>query len=78
MRVHGVPEETVAVCGYPSLKAAVATVPQIIQLALPIARAELMDEPAMPACVDYFKLDYEYGLPCFSNSLARPKLLPNR
>ncbi|TGQ89287.1 FAD-binding protein [Mesorhizobium sp. M8A.F.Ca.ET.208.01.1.1] len=60
IRVHGVPEETVAaVCGYPSLKAAVDTVTQIIQLGLPIARAELMDEPAMRACVEYFKLDYE-------------------
>ncbi|WP_348631766.1 FAD-linked oxidase C-terminal domain-containing protein, partial [Mesorhizobium sp. M1D.F.Ca.ET.234.01.1.1] len=31
----------------------------MVQLGLPIARAELMDEPAMRTCVDYFKLDYE-------------------
>jgi D-lactate dehydrogenase (cytochrome) len=60
VRLHGIPEEIVAaVCSYPSLKAAVDVVTAVVQSGIPIARAELMDEAAMRAVVDYTKLDYE-------------------
>ena len=45
LRVYGLPEAmSAAVCSFPSLEAAVACVTAVIQLGLPVARAELLDE----------------------------------
>ena len=44
LRLHGIPETILsAVCPFPSLKAAVDSVIQIIQMGIPIARIELLD-----------------------------------
>lgn len=60
VRLHPVPEVVVAaVCSYPDLKAAVQVTTLIVQSGIPIARAELMDDTAMHAFVQYSKLDYE-------------------
>ena len=45
LRVYGLPEAmSAAVCSFPSLEQAVACVTAVIQLGLPVARAELLDE----------------------------------
>jgi D-lactate dehydrogenase (cytochrome) len=60
VKLHGIPEETVAaVCAYPTLQAAVGVVTAVVQSGVLIARAELMDDTAMRAVIDYGKLDYE-------------------
>ena len=50
LRLHGIPEEiSAAVCGFETLKGAVDTVVQSIQLGVPLARVELLDEVQMRA-----------------------------
>ena len=45
LRVYGLPDAmSAAVCSFPSLDQAVACVTSVIQLGLPVARAELLDE----------------------------------
>ena len=45
LRVYGLPEAmSAAVCSFPSVDQAVACVTSVIQLGLPVARAELLDE----------------------------------
>ena len=45
LRVYGLPEAmSAAVCSFPSVEQAVACVTSVIQLGLPVARAELLDE----------------------------------
>ncbi|KAJ7312116.1 hypothetical protein JRQ81_006457 [Phrynocephalus forsythii] len=59
VRLHGIPEATVAaVCGFPSVKAAVDSTVQILQAGIPIARIEFLDEVMMGACNRYSGLSY--------------------
>lgn len=60
LRLYGIPEAiTAAVCAFPTIEAAVSTVIQTIQSAIPIARAELLDDLSMMAINRYSKLDHE-------------------
>jgi D-lactate dehydrogenase (cytochrome) len=57
LRLYGVPEAmTAAVCSFESLSGAVDTVIQTIQLGIPVARIELLDEVQVRACNIYSKL----------------------
>lgn len=59
LRLHSVPQAvTAAVCSFPSLKAAVATAAQTIQLGIPVARVEFLDELEMRAVNAFAKLSY--------------------
>ncbi len=58
LRLHGIPEAiSSATCQFPSLKAAVETVIGIMQMGIPVARMELLDEVQMEACIAYSKLE---------------------
>jgi D-lactate dehydrogenase (cytochrome) len=60
VKLYGVPEAiAAAVCGFPSLEAAVDTVILTIQSGVPVARIELLDEAQMIAINKYSKLDYK-------------------
>jgi len=58
LRLHGVPEHiSAAVCAFDTLAGAVDAVIETIQLAVPIARIELLDALQMEACNRYAELD---------------------
>ncbi len=60
VRLHGLPEAiSAATCGFPDVEAAVQTVIQTIQMDLPVARIEFLDEAQMAACIAYSDLDLE-------------------
>lgn len=66
LRLQGTPEVTgAAICSFPSVDSAVRTAIQTIQLGVPVARIELIDEVQVEACNQYSQL----GLP------DRPHLL---
>jgi D-lactate dehydrogenase (cytochrome) len=59
LRLHPRPEASaVAVCQFASIRGAVDAVIQVMQLALPVARIELLDERGMEAIERYAKLGY--------------------
>jgi len=59
LRLFGRPEAmAAAVCNFTSLEGAVNTVIETIQLGIPIARIELLDEVQIDAINKYSKLDY--------------------
>ncbi|QEH77500.1 FAD-binding protein [Sphingomonas sp. C8-2] len=59
LRLHGIPEAiSAAVCAFETLQGAVDTVVQSIQIGVPVARIEILDEAQMRACNAYSKLDY--------------------
>jgi D-lactate dehydrogenase (cytochrome) len=59
VRLHPLPEAVgVAVSGFPDIDRAVKTVIAILQLAVPVARMELLDELQMEAVNRYAHLDY--------------------
>ncbi len=59
LRLYGIPERIAsAVCPFPSIRAAVDTVIELIQLGIPLARAELMDALSMKAVNAYSGLAY--------------------
>jgi D-lactate dehydrogenase (cytochrome) len=59
VRLHPLPEAVAAaVCSYPTIDAAVRTVIATIQLGVPVARIELLDEVQMDAINRFSKLDY--------------------
>ena len=59
LRLRGIPEAiAAAVCGFNTLEGAVATVVQTIQLGIPIARVELLDDMQMRAVNRWSKLSY--------------------
>ena len=59
LRLHGIPEQiSSAVCGFETLGGAVDTVVQAIQLGIPLARVEILDDMQMRAVNLYSKLDY--------------------
>ncbi|MCK5276051.1 MAG: FAD-binding protein, partial [Alphaproteobacteria bacterium] len=58
LRLHGIPEAiTAAVCQFDSLGGAIAAVIQTIQMGVPVARMELLDDLQMKACIAYSKLE---------------------
>lgn len=57
LRVFPVPEQTrAAVCSFPSVSQAAQCVIECMQLAVPLARVELLNSCQMGACIDYSKL----------------------
>jgi D-lactate dehydrogenase (cytochrome) len=59
VRLFGVPEAiSSAVCSFPSIEEAVQSVIQTIQLGIPVARIELLDDLQMDAVNRYSDLDY--------------------
>jgi D-lactate dehydrogenase (cytochrome) len=59
LRLHGIPEAiSSAVCSFPTLEGAVKTVTQTIQMGIPVARIELLDEFQMDAINRYSDLSY--------------------
>jgi D-lactate dehydrogenase (cytochrome) len=59
LRLYGIPEAiSSAVCSFPTLAGAVKTVTQTIQLGIPVARIELLDEVQMDAINRYSDLSY--------------------
>ena len=59
LRLHGIPEAiSSAVCSFASLEGAVNSVITTIQLGIPVARIELLDDVMMDAVNRYSKLDY--------------------
>lgn len=58
LRLHPIPETiSAAVCGFDSLQGAVDTVVQSIQLGVPLARVEILDDVQIRACNKWSKLD---------------------
>jgi D-lactate dehydrogenase (cytochrome) len=58
LRLHGIPEAiSSATCQFPDLAGAVDTVIAILQMGIPVARMELLDDVQMDACIRYSKLD---------------------
>ena len=65
VRIYGIPEKiSSAVVNFPNLEDAVQTVIETIQLGIPIARIELLDDKMMNAINNYSKTNYpeEYTL----------------
>ncbi|HET9639307.1 MAG TPA: FAD-linked oxidase C-terminal domain-containing protein [Allosphingosinicella sp.] len=59
LRLHGIPEQiSAAVCGFETLSGAVDTVVQSIQLGVPLARVEILDDVQMRAVNRRSGLDY--------------------
>ena len=59
LRLHGIPEAISAgVCPFPNIKAACDATILAIQMGIPMARIELLDDVQMAACNAYSDLDY--------------------
>jgi D-lactate dehydrogenase (cytochrome) len=59
LRLYGIPEAmAAAVCSFDTLEGAVRTVIQTIQLGIPVARIELLDEVQMDSVNKFSKLSY--------------------
>jgi D-lactate dehydrogenase (cytochrome) len=59
LRLYGIPEAiSSAVCSFPTLEGAVKTVIQTIQMGIPVARIELLDDVQMDAINRYSDLSY--------------------
>ncbi len=59
VRLYGVPEAiSAAVCPFPAIEGAVASVIRTIQIGVPVTRIELLDEAGMDAVNRYSALDY--------------------
>ena len=59
LRIYGIPEAVAAaVCSFDSLNGAINTVIQTIQLGIPIARIELLDDIQMDSVNKFSKLNY--------------------
>jgi D-lactate dehydrogenase (cytochrome) len=59
LRLHGIPEAiSAAVCSFETLEGAVDTVVQTIQLGIPVARVELLDDVQMMSINRHAGLDY--------------------
>ncbi|HUD28901.1 MAG TPA: FAD-linked oxidase C-terminal domain-containing protein [Novosphingobium sp.] len=59
LRLHGIPEAiSSAVCSFETLEGAVDTVVQAIQIGVPLARVEILDDAQMRAVNRWSRLDY--------------------
>lgn len=59
LRLHGIPESiAAAVCSFETMEGAVTTVVQTIQMGIPVARVEFLDDLQMRAINQWAKLDY--------------------
>jgi D-lactate dehydrogenase (cytochrome) len=59
LRIYGVPAAiSAAVCAFGSIADAVDTVIETVQLGIPVARIELLDERQMEACRSYSDIDH--------------------
>ncbi len=59
LRLYGIPEQiSSAVCSFDTLAGAIDTVVRSIQLGIPLARVEILDDVQMKAVNQYSKLDY--------------------
>ena len=59
LRLHGIPEAiSSAVCSFATLQGSVDTVVQTLQLGVPVARVEILDDVQMRAVNRWSKLDY--------------------
>ena len=57
LRLYGIPEAIIAaVCQFPDLASATHTVITAMQMSIPVARIELLDDVQMDACIRYSKL----------------------
>jgi len=57
LRLYGIPESIfAAVCQFPDLKSAVDSVIVAMQVGIPVARIELLDDVQMDACIRYSQL----------------------
>ncbi|WP_428487411.1 FAD-binding oxidoreductase [Rhodopila sp.] len=57
LRLQGIPEAiSSATCQFPTLRDAVETVIAIMQMGIPVARMELLDDVQMAGCIAYSKL----------------------
>ncbi len=57
LRLYGLPESIIAaVCQFPDLASATHTVIEAMQMSIPVARIELLDDVQMDACIRYSKL----------------------
>ena len=64
LRLHGIPEAaSAAICQFSDLASAVETVIAVMQLGIPVARIELLDDVQMAACITYSKLERLKPLP---------------
>lgn len=60
LKLHGIPEVIAGgVCPFPSIEAACNAVIMTIQMGMPVARIELVDELQIKACNQYSRLDLE-------------------
>jgi D-lactate dehydrogenase (cytochrome) len=58
LRLHGIPEAmSAATCQFDTLEGAVETVIAVMQVGIPVARIELIDEVQLAACIAYSKLE---------------------
>jgi D-lactate dehydrogenase (cytochrome) len=58
LRLYGIPEAIAAsICQFTDLKSAVDTVIVAMQMGIPVARIELLDDVQMDACIKYSKLE---------------------
>lgn len=58
LRLYGIPEaEKTMICSFPSIQNAVDTCATVMQMGIPVARMELMDENAVEAINKYSKLN---------------------
>jgi len=74
LRLYGVPEAiSAAVCSFPELAGAVNCVIETIQLGIPVARIELLDEVQMAACNRFSDLDYPVQPALFFEFHGTPK-----
>lgn len=64
LRLHGIPEAiSAATCQFQDMARAVETVIEIMQIGVPVARIELLDEVQVEACVAYSQLNHLRPLP---------------
>lgn len=58
LRLYGIPEAiSAAMCAFPTIEAAVACVTETIQLGVPVARVELLDDRQMQASVAFSSME---------------------
>lgn len=58
VKLHGVPEQiTAATCAFDTVEGAIAAAIQTVQMGVPVARMEFMDEMSIRACNAYAKTD---------------------